>query len=585
MSRTAARRPPTRPTTSAFVWLVSCGLLALPPAAATAQDDGPTDLARVTTSLERQIEKILDETGIPSISLALIRDGEVVWASAHGYANVGARVPATTDTYYSTGSTFKFVTATAIMQLVERGDLTLDTPLNEIVGPELAVEGADDVTVRHLLSHHSGLDAFEFARRINTEGPVTTVPLWSRRAHITPEEVLSHTRRTGPPGTEFEYSNDGYIIAGYIVEKVSGQSYDKYVAEHVLQPLGVDIDRPSVPSPAVVEHMALPYELSDNAPTPIFQVRFDAAAPGDVYLKASDMARFVAAQLNGGEFQGGRILSSTSTEEMRRQQFDGQAYGLGVQLASFRGHDIINHSGGIPGFKSRMVAEPSTRQGVYIMANAGNASALGPLASYAMQLMWGDDVEPLPSFATKTEVTVSPDIFDEYAGEYALTPDLSITVSRVRDRFFVQPTGQSRVEVFASSETDFFLRGKMASFTFGRDEEGGPVTHLILHQNGDQRANRVTLADLVPSAEDITQFSGTYVLQGANLEVRIFEQDGYLFMQPNGRSAARLLYQGQGEFRASGDPSVRIIFDPESGRDFAFHQDGAQVKGIRQSDA
>ncbi len=258
MSRTAARRPATvRPTASALVWLASCGLLALAPAAATAQDAGPRDLASVTTSLEREIERILDETGIPSISLALIRDGEVVWASAHGYANVGARVPATADTYYSTGSTFKFVTATAVMQLVERGELTLDTPLNEIVGPDLAVEGADDVTVRHLLSHYSGLNAFAFARRINTEGPVTTVPLWSRQASITPEELLSNTRRTGPPGIEFKYCNDCYGIAGYIIEKVSGQSYDEYVAEHVLQPLGVDIDRPSVPSPKVVEHMAL----------------------------------------------------------------------------------------------------------------------------------------------------------------------------------------------------------------------------------------------------------------------------------------------------------------------------------------
>ena len=108
-----------------------------------------------------------------------------------------------------------------------------------------------------------------------------------------------------------------------------------------------------------------------------------------------------------------------------------------------------------------------------------------------MQLMWGGEVEPLPSFATKTEVAVSPEIFDEYVGEYAFTPALSIRDSRVGDRFFVQPTGQTRREVFASSETNFFMQRGNASITFGRDEEGGPVTHLILHQNGDQRANRV----------------------------------------------------------------------------------------------
>jgi len=482
--------------------LTFAALFAFAPAAAAAAPDSqaaresePRKLASVTTTLEQEIEKILAETGIPSISLALIRDGEVVWAGAQGYANVGARVAATADTYYSTGSTFKFVTATAVMQLVESGELTLDTPLNEIVGSDLAVEGADDVTVRHLLSHHSGLDAFAVARRVNTDRPVPTVPPWSRRAPFSAQELLSNTRRIGPPGVEFKYCNDCYGIAGYIVEKVTGQLFDKYVAEHVLQPLGVDIDRPSIPSPKVVEHLALPYDLSDNALVPISQVRYDALAAGDVYLKASDMARCVAGQLNGGEYEGGRSLNSTSTDEMRRQQFDTRPYGLGVRMASFDGHDIINHSGGIPGFNSIMLAEPSTRQGVYIMANAGNASALGPLARYAMQLMWGDVVEPLPSFAAKIEVTLSREILDRYVGEYALNQAKSFTFSRKGDRFFVQVTGQSRMELFASSETDFFLRKGQATVTFGRDEEGGPVTHLILHKpaSGDQRAKRVTL--------------------------------------------------------------------------------------------
>ena len=277
----AARRPATgRPTALTFVWLLSSGLFAFASVAATAQVPVPRDLASVTMSLEREIEKILDETGIPSISLALIQDGAVVWASAYGYANVGARVLATADTYYSTGSTFKFVTATAVMQLVERGELTLDTPVNEIVGPDLAVEGAGDVTVRHLLSHVSALDAFAFARRFNPEGPVNSVPLWSRRPSFSSEELLSHTRRTGPPGIESKYCNDCYAIAGFIVERVSGQPFDEYVAEHVLQPLGVDIDRPSVPSPEVVERLALPYELSNNVTTPISQVRLDAFLDG-----------------------------------------------------------------------------------------------------------------------------------------------------------------------------------------------------------------------------------------------------------------------------------------------------------------
>ena len=453
------------------------------PSAAAQEPDGPRDLAAVTMRLEAEIEKILHETGIPAVSVALVREGEVVWADAFGYSNVGARVPATAETHFSTGSTFKFVTATAVMQLVEKGELDLDTPVNEIVGTELAIEGADDVTVRHLLSHHSGL-----------QGPVGTVPLWSRIAPRSPTELLSQTRRIGEPGTEYRYCNECFAIAGHIIEELSGRTYDEYVAEYILQPIGVDVRLASVPSPELVERLALPYNLETNRPVPIAQVRYDVFAAGDIYLRAVDMARFLAAQINGGVYKGNRILTEASTVEMRRRQFEGQNYGLGTGMGEFGGHDIVSHSGAIPGFNSISIGEPTSGQGVYIMSNSSqSAKAIGPLARFAMQLMWGEDPEPLSSFATveREAVEVSTDLFDLYVGEYELTPEFVITVTREGDRFFLQATDQPRFEIFAESETDFFLTVVEAVVTFGRDEDDGPVTHLILHQGGlDQRAER-----------------------------------------------------------------------------------------------
>jgi len=474
-----------------LVAVLLLGLLTAEPALA---ETPPTpSLSKVTESLEREIRRILDETGVPSISLALVRDGKVAWSGAYGFANVGARVPATTDTYYNTGSTFKFVTATAVMRLAEQGKLTLDTPLNQIVGSELAIEGADDVTLRHLLSHTSGLDAFAVARRPRHDaGPVTTVPLWSRLAPFSLRDLLAHTRRRGPPGVEHSYCNDCYGIAGYVVERVSGTSYDGYVAEHVLRPLGVEIDRPSVPAPRVVEHLALPYGLDGNESRPLPQVRYDAFPAGDAYLRATDMARFVAAQLNDGEYDGKRILSEASARELRRRQFDFRPYGLGVGLADVDGRDVLHHGGGIPGYTARLMADPAAGVGVYIMANAGEVQALGPLARHAMRLLWGDDPDPLPSFAGRTEVAIDPGTFDAYVGEYELTPVLKISVTREGGRFFVQPIGRSRVEIFPVSESEFFMQRGGTTIVFGRDDDDGPVTHLILRQGGaDRRADRV----------------------------------------------------------------------------------------------
>ncbi|MDA8017688.1 MAG: beta-lactamase family protein [Thermoanaerobaculia bacterium] len=348
------------------------------------------NLDPITGPLAEAVEQVIAQTGLPSVSIAIVRDGVVAWAGAYGFANLAAQVPATTGSYYSAGSTFKLATATAVMQLVQKGSISLDTALNEVLGPELAIDGADNVTVRHLLAHRSGLDAFSTARRINPVGPVSTVPLWSRRDFIAIEDVIRNTRPATPPGESFSYCNDCYGILGYVVERLSGQTFDEYVADHVLRPLGVEIETPSVPTPRVVERMALPYDVSSGRPSPVHQVRYDLAAAGDVYLTATDMARFLAAQMNDCRSGEVRLLSVDSCRELRRQQFEGRPYGLGISLARVRDRELITHSGSIPGFSSFMVGEPASKQGVYVMANGfGADGALSRIATrYTMQLLW-----------------------------------------------------------------------------------------------------------------------------------------------------------------------------------------------------
>ena len=365
------KRPLTR--------VVSIGLGLVLGGPIAAQDVNQADMGAIVQRLEREIHEILEETGIPAISIALVRDGDIAWTGAFGFANVGARVPASTGTYFSTGSTFKFVTATAIMQLVEKGELSLDMTLNRFVGPNLAVEGADEVTFRHMLSHHSGLD-----------GPIGTVPLWSRLAPRTPLELLETTTRVGPVGKDYQYCNVCYGILAWVVEKASGQTYDEYVAQNILQPLGIEIETPSIPAPATVEHLALPYRLEDDKVVPIQQVRYDVFSAGDIYLTAEDMARFLAAQLNGGVFRGQRILTEASTHEMQRRQFGGERYGLGTLVTEYEGRVYLQHGGAIPGFNATFVGEPETRTGVVVMSNLHSSlDAIGPLAKLAMELLGG----------------------------------------------------------------------------------------------------------------------------------------------------------------------------------------------------
>jgi len=338
------------------------------------------DLSPVTSRIEVEARRILDETTIPSISISLVRSGRVVWSAAFGYANVGAGLSATEDTYYSTGSTLKPVVAAAIMQLVDDGIVSLETPFNAIVPEEMRIENAGDVTLRHMLAHHAGL-----------EGTFNIVPLWSRERLPSQQELISGTRRIGQPGREYRYCNECYVMAGYVLELLSGGTFDAYLSEEVFAPVGVDAAFPTLPSPAVIERLALPYGSEDGVAVPIEQIRTDVFAAGDAYLRPKDMAAFLAALLNRGTYEGRRILSEGSAEEIMAGQF-GSASGLGINVSDLTGRRVVVKNGIFTGYHSFMIGDPVSRHGAYVVANSTDAGpAVAQLARLCLLLLLGED--------------------------------------------------------------------------------------------------------------------------------------------------------------------------------------------------
>ncbi len=129
----------------------------------------------------------------------------------------------------------------------------------------------------------------------------------------------------------------------------------------------------------------------------------------------------------------------------------------------------------------------------HILQPLGIEIASASVPSPAMRLMWGEDPDPLPSFASPVhvEVEIDPEIFDQYVGDYQLSPELVLTITREGSRFFGQATNQPRIEIFASSEVSFFLKAIEATMTFGRDDPDGPVTHMLFRQSEERRAPRI----------------------------------------------------------------------------------------------
>ena len=453
-------------------------LLVLPGSAAIAQSSR-FDLQKTKTVLTGLVEKTLAENGVPSMSIALVRGDSIVWKAAFGYANMRTRTPATTETLYSTGSSFKSVTATAVMQLAEQGKIKLDDPINQYLGESKVQDQSEKpVTFTHILSHWSGLKA-----------GAETQPIWGRKLPKTLEALTSALSSTRAPETKWEYNNFAYGTAGLLVQKISGIEYEQYIVDNVLKPLGVTTPHPVYPSPEMVERMALPYNAGGSLgkPAPVAQVHFDVYPAGDIYLTAEDMARYLVAQLNGGVFQGHRILSEESVREMHTPRFGGD-YGFGFWMVkdSATGHTLIHHGGAIAGQRAFLIGDLDARVGVYYMTNSDYLPDATPPAQSevvyaALKLLRGESYVPRPE---RKGIAVDEKVLNSYVGTYELGRQ-TLIVSRVGRALALQQNGQSTInELLAETPVRFFQRGSNIAITFEGD--GGSIDRLVV-QAGAQR--------------------------------------------------------------------------------------------------
>lgn len=341
-------------------------------------DSKEVDLDAVTQRLETVILHEIAK-GIPSMSVSIVKGGEVVWSAAYGYSNMRMKVPATVETIYVAASTFKSVTATALLMLAEQGKCSLDDPVNKFLhGNKIREKKRNSITIRHILNHTSGL-----------KSGYTTVDLWDRELPRSLEEIVSKLEPERAPGEAYDYNNAGYALAGLLIEKISGKTFEDFVVEEILVPLGAKTPQPVNPSANMQEMIAVPYMFnSDVTLKPAPRLRFDVFPAGDVYLTAEDMGRVLAMHLNGGVYKGKRLLSEASIEEAHRSYLEN--YGLGWELKEDKhGNRLIWHDGGVPGFGTHIIGDKDNRIGVYVMSNVTSYSHI-KIAEAAMTLLHGE---------------------------------------------------------------------------------------------------------------------------------------------------------------------------------------------------
>jgi uncharacterized protein YneR len=269
-------------------------------------------------------------------------------------------------------------------------------------------------------------------------------------------------------------------------------SFQDYIVSHILKPLHISSDGPIVPTPKMVEELALPYSLKNNYSVPVHQSRFDVYTAGDTYLTSPEMANFYIAQLNQGTFKENSILNSKSIAQMQEPQF-GSTYGFGIDITKNNKEKYLQHSGGVPGFSTYFLAETNSKTGVYIASNAEDSQGtLAAIGNLALKLLNGKEkIEPLPSFAKRKfeEIQLTEEVLKKYTGTYQLTPQFSIIITQDDPSLYAQATGQNKHEVFAYEENKFFYTVVDAQLVF--NTENSKTTALTLLQNGKTEGKKI----------------------------------------------------------------------------------------------
>ena len=464
-------------------------------------------------------------------SVLVARSEEILLNKGYGSANLEWNIPNSPATKFRLGSVTKQFTAAAILLLEERGKLKTDDPVKKFMSD--APTAWEKITIYHLLTHTSGIPNFTSFPDYPSQKPLAA----------TPEKLVARFRDKPldfQPGEKWSYSNSGYILLGYVLEKASGESYEKFLQENFFSRLGMK-DSGYDSNSAIILKRASGYGPGKDGPMNAEFIHMSIPfSAGALYSTTEDLLRW-----QRGLF-GGKLLSAASLAKMTKPFKDDYACGVGVRTVN--GRRVIDHGGGIEGFNTFLAYYPDDKLTVVALSNL-NGGAPQQIVSQLAAIARGEKVE-LPS--ERKEISVAPKILEQFVGTYQLAPKVNMMITIEGGQLISQVSGQGKVPLFATSETKFFPKVVDAEIEFGKDDRG-VVTHLVLHQGGrDMKASRtsdkvVEHKEIAVSSTILAQYPGTYELRpGFDLVITL--EGNQLVSQATGQTKIPLYAESETKF-------------------------------------
>ena len=331
----------------------------------------------LTGRIDKAATDALQRTGVPSASVAVVKDGKIVFVKAYGDAKLDPKTPATSQMRYSIGSISKQFTAAAILMLQEQGKLSLDDKVGKFL-PDLT--RANEVTIRQLLSHTSGYQDY-WPQDYVMPGmlkPTTAQFIMDRWAKI-PLDF--------DPGTKWQYSNTNYVIAGVIVEKASGMPMWQFLQERIFKPLGMtsayDIDKAKLTESDPIGYMR--YALGPLHPA-VKEGPGWLFAAGEIAMTAEDLAKWDISIIEQ------KLLKPASYSQLGRDTLLNNGvstrYGLGVTVGSQSGRRTLSHGGEVSGFVAQNLVFPDDRAAIVVLTNQDASDAAGSITGAVSPLFF-----------------------------------------------------------------------------------------------------------------------------------------------------------------------------------------------------
>jgi CubicO group peptidase (beta-lactamase class C family) len=503
-------------------------------------------------------------------SVLVAKGTEVLLSKGYGSANLEWDVPNSPATKFRLGSVTKQFTAASILLLQERGKLNVEDPVKKYMAD--APAAWDKITIYHLLTHTSGIPSFtgfpEYAK-------------WEPFA-ATPAEQVARFRDKPldfAPGEKWSYSNSGYVLLGYLIEKITGGSYEKFVRENIFTPLGMQ-DSGYDSNSAVIARRAAGYSPDkgglQNAGFVHMSIPFSAGA---LYSTTEDLLKW-----ERGLF-GGKLLSAASLKTMTAPFKSDYACGLFVETKE--GRKAIQHGGGIEGFNTQLTYYPDDKLTVVVLGNV-NGMAPTQIAAKLSAIAHGEAVKLQTEHK---EITVDPKVLARYVGTYELSPGAKMLIALEGNQLSEKLGEQETFPIFPESETMFFLKVVDAQIEFVKDASGA-VTHLVLHQGGrDQKASRIgdkaeapaPRKEIQVSPQVLAKYAGTYGL-GPGVDVTMTVEDGRLMTQIAGQPKFELFAESETRFFLKVVEAQVEFFMDASGAvtHLTIHQGGQETKATRK---